>query len=241
MGFFGDKKKKDEPKAQTYTGPPVAPPAEGKPPEGGTADAANAKDPLAGRTPEEAAKLAAGAPQADGTPSDEEADPPTSLEEFPGGITFKFGPSKWDLATQWAERRYEHETEGIGEHIPLCPQIIAIAMFVGAMFFSVGLKARITSLVRPGDPKFHGKGQAIDFGLSGVPEDLIFKLREALTTLRACNSQWQFEFESKNTDLGRVADHVHCEFDDGSLKPTEQPATKPSSVAATTTNNLTGG
>ncbi len=172
-------------------------------------------------------------------PEPPEADPPDEEKPMPMGVEFDFGPSKWDLAKQWRDGGYTHKTEHGESNIPLCPQIQAIGLFVGIIFLAAGQKARITSLIRYGDPLYHGKGHAIDFGLIGIPETIIPKLIDGLMNLRSINARWQFEVEYKKTDVGRVPDHIHCEYDDGSVQArAKSVAAAKSTVAATTTENL---
>lgn len=66
----------------------------------------------------------------------------------------------------------------------------------------------VTSNVRLGDPKYHGKAQAKDIRISDWPTKFAVLVGGVLKQIRKSNPKIQFEFE---------ADHLHCEYDDKSL------------------------
>lgn len=66
----------------------------------------------------------------------------------------------------------------------------------------------VTSNVRFGDPRYHGKAQARDIRTKDWPTKFRILVGGVLVRIRKANPMIQFDFES---------DHLHLEYDDKSL------------------------
>ena len=79
----------------------------------------------------------------------------------------------------------------------------------------------ITSIYREGDPKYHGKWQAVDVRDRDWDHRFFRIAQVVLTGLRQLDKRVQHEFEPtiRDEDTGVVlkGQHLHIEFDDNSL------------------------